>query len=445
MVKTGWRHEIGEGLVMRAAVPGDTDRLVEFNGEMHTEPGQTPPSPFITAWTRDLMTKPHPGLTLDEIIVVEEEATGRIVSSTVYFDERWAYEGIELPAGRPELVSTHPEYRNRGLIRRQFDLMHRWGTDRGHLVQGITGIPYYYRQFGYDLALEDTPQRSVPLAAIAPRKEGEEARVVLRDATETDVASIAKMYRASQPRYLFSAQVSDDEIAHLLFRRTPITEALFRTLAICGVDGRQMLGFAVVAVVYRRKAARVFALEFADAGMWRPNVAAVITELGAWLRGKSTAERPVDVVSFMLTANHPAQPLLGSEFTARGRPYAWYVRVPDMSALLKRVGLALSGRLRGTVHEGLTQELLISWYRGGVVLKFADGVLSDVVSVALPRREDAAARFPDLTFYQILFGRKSFSELQDMHVDCAARSDADADLIDVLFPKKPSDLQFALQ
>jgi hypothetical protein len=116
-----------------------------------------------------------------------------------------------------------------------------------------------------------------------------------------------------------------------------------------------------------------------------------------------------------------------------------------LKGLREAIGPAISARLSGTVHEGLSQEVLISSYRSGIVLKFVDGVLADVSSVAWPRTQDAAARFPDLVFYQMLFGRKSFAELHDMHADCAARSDADADLMDVLFPKKPSDLTFALQ
>ena len=56
--------------------------------------------------------------------------------------QTWAYEGIPFEVGRPELVGTLPEYRNRGLVRAQFEEVHRWSAARGELVQGITGIPY---------------------------------------------------------------------------------------------------------------------------------------------------------------------------------------------------------------------------------------------------------------------------------------------------------------
>ena len=55
--------------------------------------------------------------------------------------------------GLPELVGTHPDYRRRGLVREQFEVLHRWSEERGHLMQAIGGIPYYYRRFGYEMAV----------------------------------------------------------------------------------------------------------------------------------------------------------------------------------------------------------------------------------------------------------------------------------------------------
>ncbi len=41
----------------------------------------------------------------------------------------------------------------------QFEEVHKWSAERGHKVQVITGIPYYYRQFGYEMALDLTGRR----------------------------------------------------------------------------------------------------------------------------------------------------------------------------------------------------------------------------------------------------------------------------------------------
>lgn len=183
MTKTpGWTTNLDDGLVMRGAVPDDVDRLADYNAEMHHEPGSDEPAFYIGEWTRDLITKPHPRMRLDDVIVVENPDSGEIVSSCIYFDQTWSYCGIPVPVGRPEIVSTHPDYRNRGLIRKQFDLMHGWGDERGHLVQGITGIPYYYRQFGYEMALEMATSRQASVEDALKWKDGEEPTVWLRSA-----------------------------------------------------------------------------------------------------------------------------------------------------------------------------------------------------------------------------------------------------------------------
>jgi hypothetical protein len=46
--------------------------------------------------------------------VVEDTATGSVVSSACLIEERFSYGGVGLLAGLPELVGTHPDYRRRG-------------------------------------------------------------------------------------------------------------------------------------------------------------------------------------------------------------------------------------------------------------------------------------------------------------------------------------------
>ena len=79
--------------------------------------------------------------------------TGQIVSALCLIPQTWTYDRIVFGVGRPELVATDPRYRRRGLVRAQMDVVHEWSRERGHLVQAITGIPWYYRQFGYEMAL----------------------------------------------------------------------------------------------------------------------------------------------------------------------------------------------------------------------------------------------------------------------------------------------------
>src|SRR5512143_559145 len=148
-------RELGAGLILRRSSPEDAEALAAFCGEIHSEEaGKSDPQ--VTAWTRDLLTRPHPRFHPDDFTIIEEVSSGRIVSTLNLISQTWTYDGIPFGVGRPELVGTLPEYRNRGLVRLQFEEIHRWSAERGEMVQAITGIPFYYRLFGYEMALDLT-------------------------------------------------------------------------------------------------------------------------------------------------------------------------------------------------------------------------------------------------------------------------------------------------
>jgi hypothetical protein len=54
------------------------------------------------------------------------------------------------------------DYRGRGLVRTLMDLVHGWSAERGDLLLVIAGIPYFYRQFGYDYGIPFPSERLVP-------------------------------------------------------------------------------------------------------------------------------------------------------------------------------------------------------------------------------------------------------------------------------------------
>ncbi len=156
---------------------------------------------LIAAWTRDLLTRPHPRFHPDDFTVVEETSTGRIVSTLNLISQTWTYDGIPFNVGRPELVGTLPEFRNRGLVRLQFDVIHRWSAERGEMVQAITGIPYYYRLFGYEMALDLDGMRSGFEINVPALKHGESEPCTFRPALESDIPFMAKVYQDSCSRY----------------------------------------------------------------------------------------------------------------------------------------------------------------------------------------------------------------------------------------------------
>src|SRR5262247_3195221 len=146
-------RDLGDGLILRCATPDDAEALATFNAHIFRTTGSEQPNMGIAAWTQDLLSGDHPACGADDFTIVEEVSTGAIISSLVLISQTWTYEGIAFGVGRPEIVGTSPAYRRRGLVRTQFEVLHQRSAARHERMQAITGIPWYYRQFAYEMAL----------------------------------------------------------------------------------------------------------------------------------------------------------------------------------------------------------------------------------------------------------------------------------------------------
>ena len=104
-------EDLGDGLVMRSANREEADALAEFCAKVFIDEESGTEAYWIAEWIRDLVGKPHPTLSLDDVIIVEDVEKGRYASTTTYLTQTWSYDGIEFEIGRPEIVGTHNDYR----------------------------------------------------------------------------------------------------------------------------------------------------------------------------------------------------------------------------------------------------------------------------------------------------------------------------------------------
>ena len=191
-------RDLGGGLILRRATPEDCDALVRFNAITHSDSDE--PDRHVAGHTYDLISGRLPGFQAGDFTIVEDSSTGQIVSSLSLIPQVWAYEGIPFQVGRPEIVGTAPAYRRRGLVREQFAEVHQWSKERGDLVQVITGNPWYYRQFGYELALTLGGGRMGYGPNIPRLKPGETETYHIRPACADDLPFIARMYDRAMER-----------------------------------------------------------------------------------------------------------------------------------------------------------------------------------------------------------------------------------------------------
>ena len=436
--------QLEDGLVIRRGRKSDAAAIQAFNAENLSDPDEPegPENP-VGIWTRDLFTRPHPTTGPRNFTIVEDTRAARIVSALGLIPQRWAYDGAEFGVDQVELVATDPAYRNRGLVREQFELVHRWSRRRSHLIQVIEGIPYFYRQFGYEMCLPLFGARAGPASSLpgpGPQRSGAEpgAGFRLRAAGEADIPFLREVYDRGRARSLVSSVWDDDVWRYQLagHSRGSATALEWRIIEDAG-GGRR--GYLAHPPRFHGSAFIVFHLELAEGASWLRVMPTVLEYVR--VAGERYAAESGDVFSafrFLLGTEHPAYRTASAAMPITRPPYAWYVRVPDLPAFVRCIAPVLERRLAASEAAGYTGALALSFYLDGLRLVFEEGRIARAGRLPRRRSDAAGARFPDLTFLQLMFGRRSLAELEDWYADCTVRNDETRLLIETLFPRRPS-------
>src|SRR5690349_3772650 len=127
-----YRRHLGEDLVVRWSTAADTEKIAQLYAFVFRGKPEDPPNKRIMAWTGELMSGQHPLITPGDFALVEDINRKEIVAATCLMAQTWEYEGIPFSVGRPEIVASLPDYRNRGLVRAIFDLIHTRSAAMGH-------------------------------------------------------------------------------------------------------------------------------------------------------------------------------------------------------------------------------------------------------------------------------------------------------------------------
>ncbi|NCT92124.1 GNAT family N-acetyltransferase [Cellulomonas sp. APG4] len=177
-----------DGLTLRTTRPGDLEQVAAL-----------------------LVDRGEEGDDVDHRLVVEDPAAGwgtsavvvdgdRVVATATLLDETVRVGDVVLPAGQVELVATHEDHEGRGLMRALMEWAHELSATRGHLLQVMIGIPYVYRRFGYEYAIDMPPAREV-VDLPEPLGPGEPGPYRLRPAEADDVDALAGLQDLAQQPY----------------------------------------------------------------------------------------------------------------------------------------------------------------------------------------------------------------------------------------------------
>ncbi|GCE29871.1 hypothetical protein KDA_53550 [Dictyobacter alpinus] len=445
VMNNSFQRDLGDGLVLRWSTAEDIERIATLHSFIHRANATEAPNSNAIRIIRAHMSGDYPLMGPQDFVLVEDttKEDHPVVATACLWKQTWSYEGIPFSVGRPEWVATDPAYRNRGLVRALFEQLHARSEADGDLVQIITGIAYFYRQFGYEYALELEDRRATPLVLIPERSAEGPEPLTLREATPTDIPTIEALYQRRQSTSIVRDVPTHQQWLYEIdtWKKHPEWRHTFAFQMLVSAAG-ETIGFLASNAYRSGKTLVVWLLEFVDGVNIHSLMPAVLRALRAYGHALETTRPGIPAfqeISFSLGTTHPVHALLGPALDYPKEPaYAWYIRVKDLPAFLKHIAPVLERRLALSPVAGYSGELSMDFYRSGLRMRFEHGRLLDVeewrTTLYGPEADSA---FPPLVFLQILFGHRSIDELRHILPDIWISTEV-RPLLLALFPTRPS-------
>ncbi|KAF9302996.1 hypothetical protein BGZ74_004514 [Mortierella antarctica] len=214
--------DIGDGLCMRWSTSADAENVAELVGDAFrfSSFGEKPDDEIpgkhepLMCCVRRLLSGHSLAMSEYDYALVENTlaAPGEnpIIACAALHEMPSYYGCVMMNFGKPEQIACHRNYRNRGLVRRLMkEMIHPESEYRGHVIQYLPGIDYFYRQFGYEYALSSPDGREMSdLDSNIPKlEEGEQERYRLREAILDDVPYLTRLSANKETLFLHKTAV----------------------------------------------------------------------------------------------------------------------------------------------------------------------------------------------------------------------------------------------
>ena len=403
---TPTRIALGDGLVLRSVQSqADADRYAAFNRDYVSD---------IQGLTCERLLAHHPTMRWDDFFFVEDERTGEMVSCICLIPWQARFGDVELRVAMLEMVVTHPDYRHRGLVRKQIEHFQQCAAAQNFDLCIIEGIPYYYRQYGYAYATDHWASDGLNMARVP---EGATS-VRLRVATMADVETLDTFYTQSMSRLaLWTTRT------HAYWRYL-IGAAQYPVVMIEDVASGASLGYVVA---WRNGAgAQVAENGIADAA----TALAFLQWCKAHLNGELILGWPA--ASFLVQVARS----LGSVVRPADQ---WLLRAVSLPQLLQKLAPVLAMRVAASPYAGLTADLTLNLFRQAYLLRFVAGELNCVERLGFVDASMGADGgdlcIPPDAFMRLLLGYRPLDELADAWPDMVVRP-ACRHLWQTLWPKQ---------
>lgn len=365
----------------------------------------------------------HPTMTLNDFFVIKHH--GKIVASLNLTPVKWSIGGVLLKVAELGCVATLSEYRNLGLQRRLVNEFHRQAEEQEYDLCAIEGIPYFYRQFGYEYAIPLNEETRIRFDQIPDY----ESNLDIRPFTEKDIPKAMQLLTQIQRKFYIHT-IRDEQIWKMQQQTGLISESKFDSF-IVEKDGNML---AYLRISDKPENKELVLREVADTDYYTGKAILKFLKDTGKQRGFETLIANISYLDFL------SEQLVTLGAIQRIPPYAWQIRIIDYVKIFKRMKTLFEKRLATSPYCHLTEKLNFNFRRYAVEVSVEDGAITNIQR--LESSEDRIIGLNPLVFTQLLLGHRSRNELEMIYPDFGIRQ-SHKHLIDVLFPKLPSHIHSA--
>jgi N-acetylglutamate synthase-like GNAT family acetyltransferase len=406
-------QDLGDGLTMRNATAEDIPALLEHFRAVHGE--------GVVDQLR-AMLEHYPRFSWENSFIIANSESGEVVSCVILLQNAWVIDGIQVPSVEMEAVGTLEAYRNRGHSRLLNEEYERLAKQIHPVIQTIAGIPYFYRNFGYEYAaaLGGGYPVNPSLIPKLPDREKEPVTFEMLDAKRFEEFLA---YREKHlPRSTWIRKIRTEDAAYLIYETTSHEQEAFYFYLV--KEHGKTVGVFYLARWENRL--DIVELYLDD----HQHVDAVL---------RFAVSRTLEWDGIPVRVNLPNQARIREYVNARtqvkdvGR-YAWYIKIPSITRFIETISPLFSNRLKDTEFPDFTGELTVTDYKQGYSLSFDGGVFKEITEKSEKKIDDYHLRIPRNQLTRLLMGYETLDGIasHEPDVQCAAVLKP---LVRALFPK----------
>lgn len=363
----------------------------------------------------------HPDMNREHFFMVKHGE--KAVAGLLLIPQVWKIGGVEMKVAEMGCVGTDPLHRRKGvqwILNDEFD---KYAIEQSYDLCVLAGIPYFYRQLGYQYAVELDYSTEIELAKIPEKESG----IRVEKFTEDHVDKADRLLRKAQEGYLVHS-VRTEEVWEMQQETGTYGGEPFQAVSL--LLGDKFVGYYRYVVDKEKGTFYIKELGIDE------NVS--VGDLAGVIKGHASG-MGLTVLKTGLPHQDEVNRYLISRGAKTNRPYAWQVKVLDLTRFLTKLRPVLESRIEDSEFKDVSKDLTLNFWRFAVSMKIVGGKIVSIEKVH--GEKDRTNGMNPYAFIKLALGYKSRSKLEEMYPDFWVRGDMGG-LIDVMFPKQPGYIHY---